>query len=379
MMTEIKSANVITHIDPDGFKTILINPIYAKDKPSVRTLEEKMKDVGANTGNLMFAEGIKDNLIVEREGWLSSETFSGVKRPVCIIPSANFIIHGGDTFIKELQRFLDQTDCPLTLAGLGAQSSKELNTPQKLISVLNTNTKKCFQRLAERAVSLGIRGEFTAECLELMGIYNYRIIGCPSVYHFSPLQNIPLKNPSLEKCQITVTTGNMYESKIIEMGYQLDAEWVMQMATEMPECISQGILASHVWINKRFPGIKLSTREVNQYMKKKGHIFFTLEAWNQFYEKNEITFSFGSRFHGNIAALRNGVPALWITHDSRTAELVKSLHLPHITQETFSEVQSPQQLIEYISYTDFFKNYPNLFKNYIEYLTENHINFQYKV
>ena len=73
------------------------------------------------------------------------------------------------------------------------------------------------------------------------------------------------------------------------------------------------------------------------------------------------------------------MPALWITHDSRTAELVKSLHLPHITQETFSEVQSPQQLIEYISYTDFFKNYPNLFKNYIEYLTENHINFQYKV
>ena len=55
--------------------------------------------------------------------------------------------------------------------------------------------------------------------------------------------------------------------------------------------------------------------------------------WNidsLFYKKENITFALGTRFHGNMESLRNGVLALWITHDNRTEELTNYLNLPSI-------------------------------------------------
>ena len=104
-----------------------------------------------------------------------------------------------------------------------------------------------------------------------------------------------------------------------------------------------------------------------------GRMFFDLDTWDSFYHDERITFAFGSRFHGNMAALRNGVPALWITHDSRTSELTKTLHLPSITQQTFSRIRTAQELLEYVDYSDFIKHYPNMRNNYKQFLEENHL------
>lgn len=363
------------HMDSEGYKTVLINPIFRGDKPSIRSFNEKMSDVGANTGNMLFAEGIKDNIVVEKEGWLVKRSYEGVDKPACILPSANFIIYGGDGFIKAIKRFLDESDCPFTLAGLGAQSTQTLNTPKKLVDAINKDSIKCFQQIAERAVSLGIRGEFTAECLELMGIHNYRIIGCPSAYKFpvSIKEKEILKKPSLERCQITVTTGSVYESKIVEWGYQLNAIWLMQMTTEGEEYILDNQPVTEVWMNRRLPGIKISDYALTEYMKNKSKMFFDFKEWNEFYSKEDLTFSFGSRFHGNMAAFRNGVPALWITHDSRTSELTQSLHLPQIDQKKFGRIRHPEKLLEYVDYSDFIKYYPKMLCNYKEFLEENHI------
>lgn len=53
---------------------------------------------------------------------------------VVVIPSSNFLMHGGnDSFFQGFIDFLDNTKCQVTLVGLGAQSSKVFNTPEKLI------------------------------------------------------------------------------------------------------------------------------------------------------------------------------------------------------------------------------------------------------
>jgi polysaccharide pyruvyl transferase WcaK-like protein len=43
-----------------------------------------------------------------------------------------------------------------------------------------------------------------------------------------------------------------------------------------------------------------------------------------------MTASIGSRFHGNIAAILAGTPALILAHDMRTKELCELFSLPHL-------------------------------------------------
>lgn len=367
------------HRDPDGYTTVLLNPVISAGKDMTKNITGKIADTGNNTGNLMFAEGIKEQIIYDKEIWMVGDNLEDVEKPTVIMPSANFIIHGGDGFIEVCKQFLENTDCPVTLAGLGAQSTKELNTPAKLVEALTPLKKEYFKMVAERAVTLGIRGEFSAECLELMGIHNYRIIGCPSFYKHLNGVYPELPKPSLDKTQITVTTGTPAESRILEMGMRLNSIWLMQMMTEMPKSAFENETISPVWVERRFPGLNVSLEEYSKYLKTRSRIFFTLEEWNNYYQEEGITFSFGSRFHGNMASIRNGVPALWIVHDSRTVELARTLHVPHITTEQFEKIKNPEELLEYCNYEHMYANYKQLCFNYVDFLEENHISHRFAI
>lgn len=367
------------HNDPEGYQTVLVNPIISAGKYPDKGIADKIADTGNNTGNLLFAEGIKEQISYKKEIWILGEGVDEVRKPAAIMPSANFIIHGSDNFIKNCTEFLLNNDCPITLAGLGAQSTPELNTPSKLVSMLTPAKKRYFKMVAERAVTLGIRGEFTAECLELMGIHNYRIIGCPSFYKHLNGKYPRLPKPSLKKTQLTVTTGTEYESRLLEMGIRLHSIWLMQMLTEMPKSAFENETISPVWVERRFPGLQVSLEEYSYYLKNYTRIFFNLDEWNHYYQEEKITFSYGSRFHGNMASIRNGVPALWIVHDSRTTELAQTLHVPYITIQKFVNIKYPEELLEFCDYKDMYSHYNELCRNYITFLEENHISHHFYI
>lgn len=72
---------------------------------------------------------------------------------------------------------------------------------------------------------------------------------------------------------------------------------------------------------KSFSGMITHSSDIMDYARGNQLTFFTIEEWESFYAKNNVSFAWGTRFHGNMAALQNGVPALWVNHDSRTREL----------------------------------------------------------
>ena len=93
-------------------------------------------------------------------------------------------------------------------------------------------------------------------------------------------------------------------------------------------------------------------KNILEYNKKMSQVFWNIDSWNKFYKKENITFAFGTRFHGNMEAFRYGVPALWITHDSRTEELTNYLHLSSIKLSEAIKAKNLEELIEYCDYTD---------------------------
>ena len=361
------------------YQTVVVNLLMALSRNLDKTIPEKMQFAGANSGNLIFTETLKKQLVYEKEIWLNANALKEVENPAVIIPAANFIIQGNDSLMQALIRFLEQTDCPVTMAGLGAQAPGDV-LPAELVARLSEAHIRAFKMLSERAVSIGVRGEYTAECLNRMGIHNVKIIGCPSFYFRRQKHSHRLKIPSLNRAQVTITPGRSEETRILELGMRANAFWLMQMMSEEPElAFGEKEWGPNVqervktFIEKNFPDLNASGQKLWKYMQSKSRIFFDKQAWNQFYDEEDITFAFGSRFHGNMAAFQNGVPALWIVHDIRTRELVKTLHLPHIDYERLAGIQYPEELPVYCDYSDYEMNYKVLHDRYVDFLKENHL------
>lgn len=355
------------------YNTVVVNLLAGLQRNMDKSVVDKIGFAGGNTGNLIFTEAMKEQLDYVKEIWINPTALKGVENPTVVIPSANFIIEGGDSLMAAMIRFLEQTDCPVTMAGLGAQAKMD-ETSQELVQKLTEVQVRALKMLSERAVSIGVRGEFSAECLNALGIHNVKIIGCPSFYFRPGMKSHKIKIPSLERTQVTITPGNRENSLLLEKGRDWKSIWLMQMTTELP----QFAFEQNEWdqsceeaIKSAFPETNLTEQEIWEYMKHSSEIFFEKDVWNNFYEEKDITFAYGSRFHGNMAAFRNGVPALWITHDRRTAELIQTLHLPSIDFKQFEALKSMEQMLDYCDYRDYERNYGRLHKQYVEFLEEN--------
>ncbi|WP_240781951.1 polysaccharide pyruvyl transferase family protein [Escherichia sp. E3356] len=113
----------------------------------------------------------------------------------------------------------------------------------------------------------------------------------------------------------------------------------------------------------------LNKEQLDLYIKTKYRLFRNTKTWYEF-NRECVDYTFGTRFHVNMASVLSGVPALWLTHDARTLELTEFFNLPSIDLDAINSM-SLSQIKSYISYDKFFKNINKLFNNFNEYLEVN--------
>lgn len=130
---------------------------------------------------------------------------------------------------------------------------------------------------------------------------------------------------------------------------------------------------------KEYRGTGMNSEKLKSYMMRHAHMFFDLDEWKKYLKDNGFSFSFGMRFHGNMIAYLCGIPALWITHDSRTRELTATLKLPHIDLEEYKNTKYKEELLERCDYTETYKNYDRMINEYIAFLEENGIKHKFKM
>ncbi len=255
---------------------------------------------------------------------------------ILVIPASNFISAASD--MGPFATYLERTDLPVLIMGLGAQASKEAMATGEKIPLL-PGTLRFLKIISERCASIGVRGEFTADQLRLHGIQNVTIIGCPSFYAkpgsllraFKP--ELPPVSRDEFRFQFSSTPSMLKDASRREalLRFHRDAwdqggDFVIQNEIEMLRGRRPGPanLADRLVVARWFGCTR--AEEVRELLTSRCYASADVDAWRK--KSGGYHFSIGPRFHGNMIALQAGVPALLLNHDSRTDELGRALNLP---------------------------------------------------
>lgn len=326
------------------------------------TQEDKFCKVGLNTGNMIFIRSLMSILkptILPR--WTMNTRGGGGK----YFESTDF-----DSFVttdliwitpnceyphvwQALKRIGDK---PLVPISVGLQ-----NSSRETSFAFAPDTIRLLHTLQERSV-LGVRGEYTADVLKQNGIDNIQVIGCPSMfYDLQKKLNISYSNCNIKdlktSCNFRTFYGRLSISERHFLTYAANHNWDFVEQTQHKLSIEN--------ISNDSAQFAFFSKWLNQ----KTQLFFSPDEWAT-YIKN-YQFSIGSRFHGNVIALTNGVPALTMAVDSRMSEMCEFFHMPTFNIKEFDMNKPIEYYYEKADTTDFLSTYPIRLANFKRFLKKN--------
>ncbi|HEY6772902.1 MAG TPA: polysaccharide pyruvyl transferase family protein, partial [Oxalicibacterium sp.] len=93
--------------------------------------------------------------------------------------------------VERITRFLEKITIPIVPVSLCANSFNGYDLG--LAERLSPNQKRNLALLSEKSKLIGVRGNYTAEILNRLGIKNVKVIGCPSYFENGPARILQKK------------------------------------------------------------------------------------------------------------------------------------------------------------------------------------------
>lgn len=105
-------------------------------------------------------------------------------------------------------------------------------------------------------------------------------------------------------------------------------------------------------------------------------LFPNMDVW--IHELKKCRFSVGPRFHGNVAAILAGIPALFVCHCQRVREMIEFFGFPSVEIEKYLEILKVNNydlsvFEDFLDYSIFNERYPSLYDNFKEFLKLNEL------
>lgn len=314
--------------------------------------KEMFEKCGANTGNVVFHDAILQQIKFDKEIISYTDLKTAEESAVYVLPAANWINRDGSV-LQGLFGNLEHSHIKVLVLGLGIQM-KLGGSIRDFVNSLAKETVSALKIMSEHSVSIGIRGAATGAVLDCLGIHNWQVIGCPSYYE-PYRKNIMIKysrNVSLDKILYNINPNSKKINKIFDFAIKTRSHIVIQGEGDMKVCEQVG------YQNASGEG----------YV----HAFDNRKDWEEFFLNENISFSTGLRFHGNMMAFSCGIPALWIVSDERTHEMVEAMKLPYIYEHELDNITNPDVFMELVDYNEkFMEYYKQMGEAYVKFLDEN--------
>lgn len=334
---------------------MIVNGILLESYHDYSSVEKAFSSVGNNTGNNVFREALIKNLHLIQMSYDEYNSISHIFKKLPIIVTDLIWINENSNFDYLAKRLNEHPDVRFVPISVGLQAKKYGDEFK-----LNKSTLDVLNAIQERAI-IGVRGFYSADILNKNGIKNIEVIGCPSIYY-----NDSYSGEKIQKCDridnvsvnFRTIYGNLSKQEKHFLTYCANRNYSFVEQTKYELSIENtGDIGSYNYISK--------------WINRQKNIFFDVKEWKRYFESYQ--FSIGLRFHGNVVALWNGIPALFITIDSRTSELTEFFNLPSISIDEFDDQKQIEYYYEICDYTDFKREYINKYNKYLNFLKKNEI------
>lgn len=312
---------------------------------------EKYDKIGRNTGNILFMDALKSMLDCEViRDWeadrISSHSAFVTTELIWIRESA--VPSSG--MLKRIEITKGKPLVPFSI-GLQADTFKpDFKIRPEMVAVLKELESRC---------KLPVRGAYTAEILENHGVKNIQVVGCPSVYQI-PLYQTSLDFLTTRKIGAPSNAAANFRSFTGKLS-GADLGFIRHIIRNCSGFIEQTLIP--------ISETGLSDSEIIRWFELYYHIFFDLESWIR--HNRRYDFSYGLRFHGNVAAILAGAPALFIAIDSRTREMTDHFRLPSLKLADFREELTLGNLYAEADYREFSAGYGKRLRSFQELAAEN--------
>lgn len=343
--------------------------------PDTGDVLARLERSGHNTGNLFIGWSLAAQIdaVFERCPTVERAQQLRSRCDFLVIAAANFVSPHFD--MGRMADIVEAADLPCVVAGLGAQAPRmgeKIEAPE--------GTRRLLRAISERANAIGVRGAYTAEVLSDYGIRNVEITGCPSLY-LAAREYRSVGEPEPSKFAVNGSTDVVphsadpekmasIEGDLYRQAMDFGADYVLQSERLEVEIMAGGEVETRFQaLRARFPKLAHASNDrLARFIREQCKIFFEIDGWTAHMRDKAV--SIGSRFHGNVAALHAGTPALFICHDARTTEMCQFAGLPHVA---IGEVDDPYlpALAQRIDMAPFQRRLPDLRQAFRRFLKRN--------
>lgn len=335
----------------------------------------------SNSGNYLFQHSVWRALTTDGAELVSNGTLSERVVPArgdaarinsefdhFVIPLANAFRPEFAPRLDRLAELIEGLDIPVTVTGIGAQAAHGQGI-ESLKSIEKT-VKRFVGAVLDRSASIGVRGEFTRSYLLSLGFpeSSIDVIGCPSLFLHG-------RDFRVDKRVDVITDDSPLALNLTPEVAGIGA-FASAQAARHPNLTYIGQDAHDLRLllwGTPFPHVDDPLVPVHLdhplYQQDRMRLFLDTWTWYDFMSTQD--FAYGTRFHGNVAALLGGTPAMLLAHDSRTLELADYHQMPFTMMPEFTSDIRADELFAATDLSTFNRTLPEGFDRYTAFLERN--------
>ena len=246
---------------------------------------------------------------------------------------------------------------------------------------LTAGTRRFLHWVADRSCTIGVRGCYTADVLGRIGIRNVDVIGCPSAFWAGAAPRLgDGALPARPRVAVHSTPVGHYRDKVSALmahGMRHGADYIVQSEAWMMPLLGAGGDQALLRENLLFYAYpECDPARLQSWLQGHVRVFFGMDQWLG--HIGGYDFVYGSRFHGNMAAIQAGVPALNMPFDTRTRELCEYLNLPMLPLAEFHAGIPLERLRELADFSLYQQTYRDRLGRYAAFLSQNGLAHAFK-